>query len=88
MPQAVKSSGYKSHASLDAFCKKFPARVGERFLVHIADLYLKRTVKEMMTELETIYGTEVPLEKQIEEAKSHLQRLLERKKEEDDKGKV
>ena len=41
-----------------------------------------------MTELETIYGTEVPLEKQIEEAKSHLQRLLERKKEEDDKGKV
>jgi hypothetical protein len=55
---------------------------------HIADLYLKRTVKEMMTELETIYGTEVPLEKQIEEAKSHLQRLLERKKEEDDKGKV
>lgn len=55
---------------------------------HIADLYLKRTVKEMMAELETIYGTEVPLEKQIEEAKNHLQRLLERKKEEDDKGKV
>ena len=37
MPQAVKSSGYKSHASLDAFCKKFSARVGERFLVYTKD---------------------------------------------------
>ena len=37
MPLEVKSSGYKSHASLDAFCKKFSARVGERFLVYTKD---------------------------------------------------
>lgn len=32
-----KSSGYKSHTSLDAFCTKFSARVGERFLVYMKD---------------------------------------------------
>ena len=36
-PLEVKSSGYKSHASLDAFCKKFSARVGERLLVYTKD---------------------------------------------------
>ena len=36
-PLEVKSSGYKSHASLDVFCKKFSARVGERFLVYTKD---------------------------------------------------
>lgn len=34
----VKSSGYKTHASLDAFCEKFSSRVGERFLVYTKDL--------------------------------------------------
>jgi hypothetical protein len=29
-PLEVKSSGYKTHASLDAFCEKFSERVGER----------------------------------------------------------
>ena len=37
-PLEVKSSGYKTHASLDAFCEKFSARVGERFLVYTKDL--------------------------------------------------
>ena len=37
-PLEVKSSGYKSHASLDAFCEKFSERVGERFLVYTKDL--------------------------------------------------
>ena len=37
-PLEVKSSGYKTHASLDAFCEKFPERVGERFLVYTKDL--------------------------------------------------
>ena len=37
-PLEVKSSGYKTHASLDAFCKKFSARVGDRFLVYTKDL--------------------------------------------------
>ncbi len=36
-PLEVKSSGYKSHASLDAFCEKFSSRVGERFLVYTKD---------------------------------------------------
>ena len=36
-PLEVKSSGYKSHASLDAFCKKFSSRVSERFLVYTKD---------------------------------------------------
>lgn len=36
-PLEVKSSGYKSHASLDAFCKKFSSRVGERYLVYTKD---------------------------------------------------
>ena len=37
-PLEVKSSGYKTHASLDAFCEKFSERVGERFLVYPKDL--------------------------------------------------
>lgn len=37
-PLEVKSSGYKTHASLDAFCEKFSARVGDRFLVYTKDL--------------------------------------------------
>lgn len=36
-PIEVKSSGYKTHASLDAFCKKFSERVGERFLIYTKD---------------------------------------------------
>jgi len=37
-PIEVKSSGYKRHASLDAFCRKYSSRVGERFLVYTKDL--------------------------------------------------
>lgn len=37
-PLEVKSSGYKTHASLDAFCEKFSERVSERFLVYTKDL--------------------------------------------------
>lgn len=37
-PLEVKSSGYKTHVSLDAFCEKFSSRVGERFLVYTKDL--------------------------------------------------
>ena len=37
-PLEVKSSGYKTHAALDAFCEKFSERVGERFLVYTKDL--------------------------------------------------
>ncbi len=37
-PIEVKSSGYKRHASLDAFCRKFSSRVGGRYLVYTKDL--------------------------------------------------
>lgn len=36
-PLEIKSSGYKSHVSLDAFCKKYSDRIGERFLVYTKD---------------------------------------------------
>lgn len=37
-PVEVKSSGYKAHASLDAFCGKYSARVGSRYLIYTKDL--------------------------------------------------
>ena len=37
-PVEVKSSGYKTHASLDAFCDKYSARVGSRYLIYTKDL--------------------------------------------------
>lgn len=38
VPIEVKSSGYKTHKSLDAFCEKFSARVRNRYLVYSKDL--------------------------------------------------
>ncbi len=37
-PIEVKSSGYKSHASLDAFCHKYSHIVGCRYLIYTKDL--------------------------------------------------
>lgn len=37
-PVEVKSSGHKAHASLDAFCDKYSARVGSRYLIYTKDL--------------------------------------------------
>lgn len=37
-PIEVKSSGYKSHSSLDAFCRKFSDRVSNRYLIYTKDL--------------------------------------------------
>lgn len=37
-PLEVKSSGYKTHASLDAFARKFSERVGQSYLVYTKDL--------------------------------------------------
>jgi len=37
-PIEVKSSGYKTHASLDAFCRKYSSRIAERYLVYTKDL--------------------------------------------------
>lgn len=38
VPIEVKSSGYKTHASLDDFCKKFSSRISDRYLVYTKDL--------------------------------------------------
>ena len=37
-PIEVKSSGYKTHASLDAFCRKFSDRIGQRYLIYTKDV--------------------------------------------------
>lgn len=38
IPIEVKSSGYNTHASLDAFCAKYPFRIGTRYLLYTKDL--------------------------------------------------
>ena len=37
VPIEVKSSGYNTHASLDAFCKKFSSRISARYLIYTKD---------------------------------------------------
>lgn len=37
-PIEVKSSGYKSHTSLDEFCKKYSDRISSRYLIYTKDL--------------------------------------------------
>lgn len=37
-PIEVKSSGYKTHISLDEFCKKYSSQVSQRYLVYTKDL--------------------------------------------------
>ena len=34
----VKSSGYKTHKSLDEFCKKYSDRILDKYLVYTKDL--------------------------------------------------
>ena len=36
-PIEVKSSGYKTHTSLDAFCKKFSKRIKDKYLIYTKD---------------------------------------------------
>ncbi|MDD7010719.1 MAG: DUF4143 domain-containing protein, partial [Candidatus Cryptobacteroides sp.] len=37
-PLEVKSSGYKTHKSLDEFCRKYSDRVSDRYLIYSKDL--------------------------------------------------
>lgn len=37
-PIEVKSSGYKTHASLDAFCAKFSSRIKNKYLIYTKDM--------------------------------------------------
>ena len=43
-PIEVKSSGYKSHKSLDLFCEKFSSRVNRRYVVYTKDLHKEQGV--------------------------------------------
>ncbi|MCH4148595.1 MAG: AAA family ATPase [Prevotella sp.] len=43
-PIEVKSSGYKTHASLDAFCEKFSSRIGEKYLIYTKDYFRDKDV--------------------------------------------
>ena len=38
-PIEVKSSGYKAHVSLDAFCRKFSARIKNKYLIYTKDMH-------------------------------------------------
>ena len=37
-PIEVKSSGYKTHASIDAFSNKFSSKIGQKYLIYTKDL--------------------------------------------------
>ena len=39
VPVEVKSSGYKTHKSLDAFCEKFSSRISDRILLYTKDYH-------------------------------------------------
>lgn len=43
-PIEVKSSGYKTHKSLDVFCEKFSKRIGEKYLVYTKDLRIENGI--------------------------------------------
>lgn len=51
-PIEVKSSGYKTHASLDAFCQKYSDRISQRYLIYTKDLQ-----KDEQTILLPVYMT-------------------------------
>ena len=51
-PIEVKSSGYKTYASLDAFCQKYSDRIGQRYLIYTKDLQ-----KDEQTLLLPVYMT-------------------------------
>lgn len=52
VPIEVKSSGYKTHASIDAFCEKFSSRISERIL-----LYTKDYARDQQTICMPVYYT-------------------------------
>jgi predicted AAA+ superfamily ATPase len=46
LPIEVKSSSYKTHASLDAFCKKYSSRItNERYLIYTKDYAREETMR-------------------------------------------
>ena len=53
-PLEVKSSGYKTHKSLDEFCKKFSERISNRYLVYTKD-YKKDSETTLLPVLMTMF---------------------------------
>ena len=50
LPMEVKSSGYKTHASLDAFCEKYHSRItNERYLIYTKDISKEGNVHYLPT---------------------------------------
>lgn len=43
-PIEVKSSGYKTHASLDEFCRKYSDRIQNKYLIYTKDLYKEKDI--------------------------------------------
>ena len=39
MPIEVKSSGYKTHKSLDTFCDKYSSRIGQKYVLYTKDYH-------------------------------------------------
>ena len=39
VPVEVKSSGYRTHRSLDVFCEKYSSRIGNRYLLYTKDYF-------------------------------------------------
>ncbi|MBP5136649.1 MAG: ATP-binding protein [Paludibacteraceae bacterium] len=52
-PIEVKSSGYNTHASLDAFCEKFSSKIENRYLIYTKDMK-----KDKETNLLPVYMTQ------------------------------
>jgi len=38
VPLEIKSSGYKTHTSIDRFCQKFSSRTSEKIIIYTKDL--------------------------------------------------
>lgn len=53
-PLEIKSSGYKTHKSLDEFCKKFPERISNRYLLYTKD-YQKEGETTLLPVLMTMF---------------------------------
>lgn len=43
-PIEVKSSGYKTHASLDEFCRKYSDRIQNKYLIYTKDLHKEQDI--------------------------------------------
>lgn len=53
-PLEIKSSGYKTHKSLDEFCKKFPECISNRYLLYTKD-YQKEGETTLLPVLMTMF---------------------------------